>query len=156
SPAIDAGANADCPASDARGVLRPAGLACDAGAFEVATPAAATRAASSITTGTAVLNGSASNPDLLPATARLQFGTTTAYGLNTTLQQISPLTVMAPVVASISGLAPSTVFHFRLVVSNSAGTVFGADQTFTTAPAPAAPPAPQARQAPQISGLTLS
>jgi len=153
SPAIDAGTNAGCPATDARGVLRPAGLACDIGAFEVATPAATTRAASSITTGTAVLNGSASNPDLLPATAHLQFGTTTTYGLNTTAQPISPLTVGAPVTATISGLASGTVFHFRLVVSNSTGTVFGADQTFRTASAPASATAPQA---PQISGLTLS
>jgi hypothetical protein len=153
SPAIDAGANAACPATDARGVLRPAALACDIGAFEVATPAATTRPAGSITTGTAVLNGSASNPDLLPATAHLQFGTTTAYGLDTTPQQISPVTVGAQVMASISGLAPSTVFHFRLVVSNSTGTVFGSDQTFTTASAPASPPA---LRAPQISGLTLS
>lgn len=154
SPAIDAGTNAACPVTDARGALRPAGLACDTSAFEVATPAAITRAASSITAGTAVLNGSASNPDLLPATARVQFGTTTAYGLNTTSQPISPLTVGAPVTASISGLAPSTVFHFRLIVSNSTGTVFGADQTFTTASAPPSPPAPA--PAPQISGLTLS
>ncbi len=69
SPAIDAGTIEGCPGTDARGVLRPAGLACDIGAFEVATPAASTRTPVSITTGTAVLNGSASNPDLSPATA---------------------------------------------------------------------------------------
>jgi hypothetical protein len=148
SPAIDAGTDAGCPATDARGVLRPAALACDTGAFEVATPAATTRAASSITTAAAALNGSASNPDLLPATASFQFGTTTAYGLNTSSQQISPLTVAAPVMTSISGLAPNTVFHYRLVVSNAAGTAFGADQTFTTAST--------AGTVPQISGLTLS
>jgi len=153
SPAIDGGANAGCPATDARGVLRPAGLACDAGAFEVATPAATTRSANPITTGTAVLNGSASNPDLLPATAHFQFGTTAAYGLTTTPQQISPLTLGAPVTASISGLAPGTLFHFRLVVSNSTGTVLGADQTFTT---PSAAASASAQPAPHISGLTLS
>jgi hypothetical protein len=49
---------------------------------------------------------------------------------------------------SISGLAPNTVFHYRLVVSNAAGTAFGADQTFTTAST--------AGTVPQISGLTLS
>ena len=133
SPAIDAGTNAGCPGTDARGVLRPAGLACDIGAFEVATPAASTRTASSITTGTAVLNGSASNPDLSPATARFQFGPTTAYGSNTAPQPVSQVTVGAPVTTSISGLAPNTLYHFRLVVSNATGTAFGADQTFTTA-----------------------
>jgi hypothetical protein len=34
SPAIDAGANSGCPATDQRGVARPYGLRCDIGAFE--------------------------------------------------------------------------------------------------------------------------
>ncbi|HEX6206446.1 MAG TPA: choice-of-anchor Q domain-containing protein [Solirubrobacterales bacterium] len=39
SPAIDAGTNAGCPATDQRGVARPQGSACDIGAFELAAPA---------------------------------------------------------------------------------------------------------------------
>jgi hypothetical protein len=35
SPAIDAGDNAACPATDQRGVSRPQGVACDIGAFEL-------------------------------------------------------------------------------------------------------------------------
>ncbi|HEX3238517.1 MAG TPA: choice-of-anchor Q domain-containing protein [Solirubrobacterales bacterium] len=39
SPAIDAGTNTGCPATDQRGVARPQGSACDVGAYElVATP----------------------------------------------------------------------------------------------------------------------
>ena len=34
--------------------------------------------------------------------------------------------------ASISSLAPSIRYHFRIVATNSAGTRYGADQTFTT------------------------
>ncbi len=34
SPAIDAGTNTNCPATDQRGAARPAGTACDIGAFE--------------------------------------------------------------------------------------------------------------------------
>lgn len=34
SPAIDAGANAGCPPTDQRGVIRPQGAACDIGAYE--------------------------------------------------------------------------------------------------------------------------
>jgi CSLREA domain-containing protein/uncharacterized repeat protein (TIGR01451 family) len=43
SPAIDAGTNDGCPATDQRGVSRPQGSACDVGAFELvpAPPAAA-------------------------------------------------------------------------------------------------------------------
>ena len=40
SPAIDRGPAAGCPATDQRGVSRPQGPACDAGAFEVAVPTA--------------------------------------------------------------------------------------------------------------------
>src|SRR5262245_12973695 len=39
--------------------------------------------------------------------------------------------------ASVSGLASTTVYHFRVVVTNSAGTTNGADKTFQTAGAPA-------------------
>lgn len=35
SPAIDAGDDAACPATDQRGFSRPAGAACDIGAYEV-------------------------------------------------------------------------------------------------------------------------
>jgi CSLREA domain-containing protein len=38
SPAIDAGTNAGCPATDQRGVARPQGSACDIGAFELVPP----------------------------------------------------------------------------------------------------------------------
>jgi hypothetical protein len=151
SPAIDTGTNARCPATDARGVLRPAGLACDVGAFEAAPPAATTLAASSLTTRAAVLNGIASNPDLSLATGRFQFGPTTAYGFNSTSQAIGDAAVGTPIAASISGLTPNTLYHFRLVVTNAAGTVSGADQTFKTASTGGASP-----QVPQISGLTLS
>ncbi|MGN6217230.1 MAG: choice-of-anchor Q domain-containing protein [Solirubrobacterales bacterium] len=42
SPAVDAGSNEGCPATDQRGVTRPQGSACDVGAFElVPKPAAA-------------------------------------------------------------------------------------------------------------------
>jgi hypothetical protein len=36
SPAIDAGSNVNCPATDQRGISRPQGPACDIGAYEVA------------------------------------------------------------------------------------------------------------------------
>jgi hypothetical protein len=38
SPAIDAGTNAGCPLTDARGVARPQGTSCDIGAYEYALP----------------------------------------------------------------------------------------------------------------------
>jgi hypothetical protein len=154
SPAIDAGANSGCPATDARGVTRPAGIACDIGAFEFATPAAKTLTASAITPGGAVLNGSASNPDILPASARFEYGLTTAYGSDTPPAEVGSAAANLPVTSAISGLAPNTLYHFRLAVTNASGVALGADQTFTTgSSAPAPPPGPKA---PKISGLKLS
>jgi hypothetical protein len=40
--------------------------------------------------------------------------------------------------ASLSGLAPSTTYHYRIVAASSAGTTDGADQTFTTTTPPTA------------------
>jgi hypothetical protein len=134
-------------------VLRPAGATCDIGAFEVPTPAATTLPASSITTGAAVLNGKASNPDILPASAHFQYGLTTAYGSETPAKEVASTTANAPISASLSGLTPHTVYHFRLVVTNGAATESGSDETFTTASSPPPPPPPKK---PKISGLKLS
>ncbi len=154
SPAIDSGLNSGCPSTDARGVLRPAGVRCDSGAFEVATPTAATLAASSITTGAAVLKGRASNPDILPGSAHFQYGLTTAYGSDTSADEVGSGVANAPVSASISGLAPHTVYHFRLVVTNGAATEVGSDLTFTTASSITPPPPPSRK--PRITGLKVS
>jgi hypothetical protein len=154
SPAIDAGTDSGCPATDARGVIRPAGVACDIGAFELPTPEGTTLAATSITAGAAVLKGRASNPDLLPASAHFQFGETTVYDSDTAAEEVGSSAANAAVTASISGLAPNTLYHFRLVVTNAAGVAFGADETFTTASSATSPP--PGPKAPKISGLELS
>jgi CSLREA domain-containing protein len=153
SPAVDAvpASGAGCPAVDQRGVLRPAGAACDIGAFEIATAGATTGPASAIATSSATLNGSARNPDLAGATAFFQYGTTTAYGAQTPVQPVAATTPAAPLSAALTGLAPSSSFHFRLVVSNVLGTVFGADQTFRTS----TPEGTSAGAAPVVSGLKI-
>ena len=43
------------------------------------------------------------------------------------------------IAANISGLSPNTVYHFRIVATNSAGTRFGGDRTFRTL-SPTGPP----------------
>jgi hypothetical protein len=149
SPAIDAGTNSGCPDTDERGVLRPAGPACDIGAFEVATPAASTSSATAVAATGATLNGNAFNPALTAGTAHFEYGTTTAYGTTSSSQTIAATSRRAPVSASISGLAPHTLYHFRLVVTNSVGTARSDDRTFTTASSPPPP------RRPRISGLKL-
>jgi hypothetical protein len=145
SPAIDAGNPAGCadPAGgllsgDQRGVVRPQGARCDAGAYESAPPLVSTGAASAIGVKGATLNASASNPDLLGGSVFFQYGTTTSYGSQTTPQ---PLLAGASETfhAAVSGFARGTVVHFRAVGVDPDGTSFGADRTFTVAPAPRSP-----------------
>lgn len=132
SPAIDGGDSAGCPATDQRGALRPAGAACDVGAYELATPGATTAAATSIHATSATLNGFAFNPDLAAGAASFQFGTSPSYGSVSDSQPVAALIRQAAFAVSLKGLKPSTTYHFRAVAANGLGSVPGADQTFTT------------------------
>jgi hypothetical protein len=138
SPAIDGGDAAGCPANDQRGALRPAGVTCDVGAFEIATPGATSGAASAITATSATLNGVAFNPDIAAASAYFEYGTTAAYGAQTAPQAVSAAATGAAVTAVLSGLAPGSAYHVRLVVTNAVGTAVGSDQTFDTFTTPPA------------------
>jgi len=85
----------------------------------------------------ATLNGSL-NPHGLTTSVYFQYGTTTSYGLTTAAQSQTGNT-FRNITANISGLSASTVYHFRIVATNSAGTTFGGDRTFTTLSATGAP-----------------
>jgi acid phosphatase type 7 len=96
-------------------------------------PAASTADAGSIGPNSARVLGSV-NPNDQATTYRVQYGTTTSYGLSTTNQQISPTdSADHPVSALLSGLAASTTYHYRVVATNGAGTTYGQDRSFTTA-----------------------
>ena len=89
-----------------------------------------TNPASLIASFSATLNGSV-DPHGLTTTVYFQYGTTTSYGLTTAPQSKSGNTYQN-VTANISGLTASTTYHFRIVATNSAGTRYGSDRTFTT------------------------
>lgn len=93
-------------------------------------PVVATNPATLIASFSATLNGSL-NPHGLSTTVSFQYGTTTAYGSTTPMQTQSGDTYRN-IAANISGLSANTLYHFRIVATNSAGTRFGADRTFTT------------------------
>ena len=93
-------------------------------------PVVATNPATLIASFSATLNGSL-NPHGLTTTVSFQYGTTTAYGSTTSMQTQTGNTYRN-IAANISGLTPNTVYHFRIVATNSAGTRFGGDRTFTT------------------------
>ena len=85
----------------------------------------------------ATLNGSV-DPHGLTTTVYFQYGRTTSYG-STTLSQIKTGNTYQSISANLSGLTASTTYHFRLVATNSAGTRYGVDRTFTTL-TPTGPP----------------
>src|SRR5205807_2449852 len=76
------------------------------------------------------LNGSL-DPHGLTTTVYFQYGATTSYG-STTASQTKTGNTYLNINANISSLMASTVYHFRIVATNSAGTTYGNDMTFTT------------------------
>ena len=151
SPAIDSADPATCPAIDQRGVTRPQGAGCDIGAVEVPPPVATTSSVSSATSEAATVGGTV-NPNFSATTYHFDFGTTTAYGNFTVAASAGEGGLAGAVAAALSKLKPATLYHFRLVASNAAGTVVGNDQTLTTRPARKPPSA----KPPRITGARLT
>jgi hypothetical protein len=112
-----------------------AGLAAPGTALAVA-PTATTGTATNLTGTTATLNGTV-HPGKEPTTYRFEYGPTTAYGSQTPAGTVNGNSAK-PVSATASGLTPATTYHFRVVATNTGGTVQGADAQFTTPAAGAA------------------
>ncbi len=95
-------------------------------------PTVVTTAATAITGTTATLNGTV-NANNASTTVTFEYGLTAAYG-STVPGVPSPVNgnVVTPVSAAISGLAPNTLYHFRVIGVNAVGTSNGNDLTFTT------------------------
>ena len=95
-------------------------------------PTVVTTAATAITGATATLNGTV-NANNAATTVSFEYGLTAAYG-STVAGVPSPVngSVVTAVSAAISGLAPNTLYHFRVKGVNVSGTSNGSDLTFTT------------------------
>ena len=106
------------------------------GTATAAAPIVQTTAASSIAANSAVVNGTV-NPNGASTSAYFQYGTTTSYG--TTGQTVTGITATQNLQTTLTGLAPSTTYHYRIVASNSSGTTYGSDMSFTTVTVQAAP-----------------
>lgn len=116
-------------------------------------PAATTAAATNLTLTSATIPGTV-DPNGSPTTYRIEYGTTTSYGLQTATRDAGdgtdPVTVSVP----LTGLTADTTYHFRLVATNAAGIGRSADRTLRTT-RPATPPAPTASTG-AIQGLTAT
>ena len=93
-------------------------------------PVVTTKPATYVASFSTTLNGSV-NPQGLTTTVYFQYGTTTSYGLTTAIQGRQGNTNQS-VAANIRSLTANTIYHFRIVATNNAGTRYGSDRTFTT------------------------
>ncbi len=100
-------------------------------AASAAKPAVTTGPAASVAQSTATLNGKV-DANRKQSTFLFQIGTTRLYGVNTAETPVgagaNPVNVAVPV----AGLAPDTVYHYRLVAKNADGQTFGGDRRFRT------------------------
>jgi len=93
-------------------------------------PVVITNRATMIASFSATLNGSV-DPHGLSTSVHFEYGTTTSYG-TLTGSQIKTGDTYQNISANISGLTANTTYHFRIVATNSAGTMRGRDMSFTT------------------------
>ena len=93
-------------------------------------PIVTTEPATNVATFAATLNGLL-DPHGLTTNVRFQYGTTTNYGRHTAFQSQTGNT-FRNIAANIVGLTTNTTYHFRIVATNSVGTRYGNDRTFTT------------------------
>jgi len=101
-------------------------------------PNASTRPASAIGPHSAVIQASI-NPNDKPVTYSFVYGATTAYGSLTPLGNVPKGKANVLVSATLTGLQPSTTYHFQVVARSSDGTTAGGDLTLTTAADQSAP-----------------
>ena len=97
---------------------------------------------------TATLSGGV-YPNGLDTTYYWQYGTTTSYGSQTAAVDIGAGQAPVAVTGALSGLAPGSAYHYRLVANNNDGTMYGYDSELTTESAPIN------TTSPAIGGLAL-
>jgi hypothetical protein len=99
-----------------------------------------TTGASSATDTTANIAGTV-NPNGLSTTYHFEYGPSTSYGHATGDGSAAAVFTTGDGSAALVGLAPNTLYHYRLVATSASGTSVGADATFTTTGPPELTPA---------------
>ena len=117
-----------------------------------ATPTAITGAVSAVGGTSATLNGTV-NPAGAATEWWFEYGTSVAYGSKTTTAAAGSGSTNVAVPKALSGLAPATTYHYRLVARNASGTTNGGDGIFTTASPPVAVTAPATGVGPSTATL---
>lgn len=92
------------------------------------------------------------NPNNEKTNWYVQYGTTTAYGLQTAVQTLAAGATPVTVAGALSGLQSGKVFHYRFVAVNRGIPEVGSDAMFMTYPKPARVPRIGAKTAPGHDG----
>lgn len=100
-------------------------------------------------TSTAVTVTGVINPNGAATGYRFEYGLSTAYGLQTAPAAVASGKAPVIVAARLIGLAPGTIFHYRLVAYHGSTAISdGGDQEFMTVPSPRPKPRVSARTRP--------
>ncbi len=91
-------------------------------------PAVVTGSPSQVRPTSAVLNGTV-NPEGQATTYYFQYGTSTAYGLQTSPVSAGSGSGNVSATSTVTGLTTGATYHYRLVAQNASGTSYGGDQT---------------------------
>ena len=96
-------------------------------------PDVATREASGVTNSGATLNGTI-GAKALKTEYHFEYGTSISYGTSVPVPEgkAGEGRTRVEVSEAVTGLQASTLYYYRLVAKNSAGTSYGEDETFTT------------------------
>lgn len=154
SPTIDAGAGDPAAGeTDIDGDPRRFGDAVDIGADEYMPPPVVALQNVVVSDTGAAVSGLVT-PRGSDTTWSLEYGLTTAYGSRQSGGTVPGSAESQAVGTSLSGLAPATTYHVRLVGSSAKGTTTGPDVTFKTTSSPLGDAALTAR--PRITAASLN
>ena len=107
----------------------------DAAAALAAAPSASTGQSADVSYSSAVVYGSV-NPHGESTGYVFQYGTTRAYGQQSSLSPAGGGNGSVRVSQTLTGLQPLTTYHYRILATNAAGATAGNDRTFATGPVP--------------------
>ena len=121
----------------------------------LSTPVAVTGAVGNVTPTSARLTGTV-DPNGRATTWYFEYGPTNAYGARTPTSSAGSGNTAVSVSATVSGLTPGRLYHYRVVATSDAGSSRGADRRFSTAARPVVRTGPAVEVGPSTARLTGS
>jgi hypothetical protein len=118
--------------TDQRGLPRPAGSACDAGAYEVSPPTFSGTQALADGSSSASVNGQV-NANLTDTKLMVHYGTSTSYGSTTAATDMGSSSNAKAFSIALTGLTAGATYHLQVVATNTDGTSTTSDMTVSTA-----------------------